>query len=141
MSVSELLERLTTHPPNAPLDWQKIREEIHAEHERATTTADRVTLLRIHEALMDWVERNSRLTPEGLEKFKETRRHDYNILLVREALVDENVDPQKLEEITRREVEAGRMPLDDRLRELGLIGAKRRFSDHRPEGRPASAAL
>jgi len=122
MSVSELLERLKALPVGAPLDWRQIREDIHTEHERATTTADRVALLKIHKALMDRVERD--VASDNMEKFKEARRKDYRILIARETLVGENVDPQKLGEITQREVEAGRMASDDNLRELGLIGAR-----------------
>jgi hypothetical protein len=122
MSVSELLERLAAHPAGTPLDWRKIREEIHAEHEHATTTADRVTLLAIHKAIMDNAERS--IAPEYMERFKEARRQDYCLLIARETVVGENVDPHKLDEITRREVEAGRMAPDDNLREIGMIGAR-----------------
>lgn len=74
MSVSELLQRLKAHPVGAPLDWQKIRKDIHEEHERATTAADRFDLLDIHKILMDMVERGAGFTPEDMEVFKKTRR-------------------------------------------------------------------
>lgn len=67
MSASELLQRLEAHPLDAPLDWRKIREEIHEEHERATTLEERVTLLAIHKAVMDEVERSG-IAAENMEK-------------------------------------------------------------------------
>jgi len=50
--MSELLERLKAIAPDETLDWLKVREEIHDEHGRATTTAERVTFLEIFEDLM-----------------------------------------------------------------------------------------
>ena len=127
MSVRELFQRLEAHlVGGVPLDWQKIRNDVHEEHERATTTADRVALLDIHKALMDAVERGAGFTAEDLEKFKETRRGDYNLLLIREAMIgatDGNINPQKMGEITRREVEAGRMAPDDDFHKLAVAGA------------------
>jgi hypothetical protein len=126
MSVSELLQRLEAQPVGAPLEWRKIRNDIHEEHERATTTADRVALLDIHKALMDAVELGAGFTAEDMEKFKETRRKDYNLLLIREAMIgatDGNINPQKMGEITRREVEAARMAPDDKFHKLAVAGA------------------
>src|ERR1700730_4101108 len=122
MSVRQLFQRLEAPlVGGVPLDWQKIRNDVHEEHERATTTADRVALLDIHKALMDAVERGAGFTAAELEKFKETRRGDYNLLLIREAMIgapDGNINPQKMGEITRREVEAGRMAPDDDFHKL-----------------------
>jgi hypothetical protein len=42
----ELLERLKAIAPDETLDWLKVREEIHDEHDRATTTAERVRYLK-----------------------------------------------------------------------------------------------
>jgi hypothetical protein len=60
MSGRELLQRLQKGKPGAPLDWPQIRDDIHAEHERATTTADREALLSVHKAVMDAAERQIR---------------------------------------------------------------------------------
>jgi hypothetical protein len=110
------------------LDWKRIREEVHDEHERATTTAERVALLSIHKALLDKVERDTDFAPEDLETFKTTRRQDYNLLLIQEAIIgrdvaDTNIDPQKLAVITEREVKAGRMTANDDLHKLAVAGA------------------
>ncbi len=83
-------------------------------------------MLGIHKALMDAVERGAGFTAEDMEKFKETRRGDYNLLLIREAMIGEtdgNINPQKMGEITRREVESGRMAPDDDFHKLAVAGA------------------
>jgi hypothetical protein len=69
MSVRELIQRVEAHlVGGVPLDWRKIRSDIHEEHERAMTTADRVALLDIHKALMDAVERGAGFTAADMEK-------------------------------------------------------------------------
>jgi hypothetical protein len=54
MSVSDLLQRLEAQTAvGAPMDLLQIRQDMHAEHKRATTTADRKAVLGIHKAVMD----------------------------------------------------------------------------------------
>jgi hypothetical protein len=121
MSASELLERLKAMPLGAPLAFKKIRDEIHEEHERATTTEERVTLLKIFTVVMDQVERGG-LSPDDLEQLRASRLADYRLLLTRESLIGKNVSPDILYEVTEREVLAGRMAPDDDLRQLAVEG-------------------
>jgi hypothetical protein len=121
MSVRDLLQRLQAQPPGAPVDWRKIREDMHDEHDRATTTEERVALLEIFKAVMDLVKRSG-LTPEDMEKFKEANLKDYRLLIVKEALVGENICTETLDAVTQREVAAGRMAQDDNLREAAVSG-------------------
>ena len=121
MSVSDLIERLQALPIGVPMDLPKIRTEIDAEFKRARTTAEREALLTIFKAVMDAAERQ--IKAQDLEEFNKLRRKDYSLLLIQEAVMpDGNVDPQKLEDITRREVEAGRMALDDDFRKFAMAG-------------------
>lgn len=121
MSVRDLFERLQAIPIGVPMDLPKIRTEIHAEFERARTTAEHEALLAIFKAVMDCAER--KINVQDLEEFKDVRRKDYRLLLIREAgMLDGNIDPRKLEEITRREVEAGRMTSDDDFRKFAVAG-------------------
>jgi len=118
MSVSDLIERLQALPIGVPMDLPKIRTEIHAGFKRARTTAEREALLTIFKAVMDAAERQ--IKAQDLEEFNKLRR---NLLLIQEAVMpDGNVDPQKLEDITRREVEAGRMASDDDFRKFAMAG-------------------
>src|ERR1700730_3280947 len=101
MSVRDLFERLQAIPIGVPMDLPNIRTEIHAEFDRARTTAEREALLAIFKAVMDCAER--KIDVQDLEEFKDVRRNDYRLLLIREAgMPDGNIDPRKLDEITRR---------------------------------------
>jgi hypothetical protein len=113
MSASDLLERLRSMPIGAPMEFTKIRDEIHEEYERATTTEERVTLLKIFTA---------GLSPDDLEQLRAARLQDYRLLLVRESLIGENVSPDILYEVTEREIAAGRMAPDDDLRQTAVEG-------------------
>jgi uncharacterized membrane protein YhaH (DUF805 family) len=115
---------LTDVATGANLDWPRIRDQIHAEHDRATTTKERETLLAVYKAVADTVERQIR--PEDLEKFRKTRSEDYNLLLIKEAATGDqsgNINPQRLATITDREVTAGRMSPDNELHRLAVAGA------------------
>jgi hypothetical protein len=127
MSATELLKRFSAMASAGEVvDWPVMREEIHAEHELATTEADRVLCLTLHKTLMDFVERTA-IGPEKLEKFKETRSQDYSLLLVKEVMIgrtDGNVDPVRMMAITSREIRDGRMSPDDKLHTLAVAGAE-----------------
>ena len=106
------------------MDWPQIRKDIHAEHDRATTAQDREALLGIYKAVMDAVERQIR--EEDLEAFRKARMEDYNLLLIKEATIEDtsgHINPPRMAAITRREVEAGRMAPDDGLHKLAVAGA------------------
>jgi hypothetical protein len=124
MSVLSLMERLGREvEANRPINWRQLRDEIHMEHEAATTTTDRVALLGLYKSHMDWVERSGDVT--DIEGFRKARRQDTALLLVREAMIgatDGQVNPDKMLEITAREVAAGRMSRDDELHKLALGG-------------------
>src|SRR5260221_1018087 len=115
MPTSDLLRRLQENPPGSPLDWRKVREEIHDEHERAVTSDERATLLQIFGLVMDLVERQAALNAEDLKQFRNAREADYRLLIVKEALVGENVCTETLDVITPREDAAGRMTADHEL--------------------------
>jgi hypothetical protein len=107
-------------------DWRKVREEIVDAHGRATSIAERVLCLDLHKAIMDAVERQGVIAPEDLEKFRDVRRRDYLHLLVQESMIgltDGHLNAQKIAEITRREVKAGRLAEDDELHELAEAAA------------------
>lgn len=115
MRVDELLQRVQADPETAPPDWVALRAEIQGEHARATTTELRVALLGTFHALMDLVERSA-IVPENLATFRQTRLSDYRQMVVHEARIGEHVCTETLDAVTRREVDAGRMPPDDELR-------------------------
>src|SRR5262249_47394163 len=91
--MQALLDRLSL-PVGDVFPWKEIREEILDLYPQVTIL-ERETLLRIHELLMDTVERNSEvLPPRVLTEFRETRKRAYWWSLIREALLqDGNVSP------------------------------------------------
>lgn len=98
----------------------EIRADIHAEFKRATTDEERGDILAIHKTVMDQVERH--IGPADIAAFRKARTEDYNLLLISESVVGENVSPQLLERATRREVAAGRMSANNDLRQLAVAG-------------------
>lgn len=107
------------------LNWRQVREDIHEAHDVADTEADRVLCLSIHKTIMDAVEREGLIEEDSLAEFREARRQDYNLLLVKEAVIgrtDGNVPPDKMAAITRREVAAGRMSANDELHRIAIEG-------------------
>jgi hypothetical protein len=125
MTVSGLFERLQAQAAaGGSMDLPQIREDIHTEHERATTSVDREALLEIHKITMDHAEKHMR--GEDLAAFRKLRRQDYIYLLIREATIGDSsgyINPQKMGQITAREVKAGRMAPGDDFHELASAGS------------------
>jgi hypothetical protein len=117
--VNDLFDRIERAPS---LDWLGIRREIHDLFGQVAT-AERVALLGIYTAVMDAAERQSFAgRPDDLAEFREARRQDYTLLLVKETTVEGNVSPDLLDMVTAREVAAGRMSPDDEMRKLAISG-------------------
>ena len=118
MSTREILERMLAAGYEGSLrEWNKFRNEIVKNFKRVSTTSERVALLRAYKALMDAVEQAPGLASKDIAEINEARLSEYRSMLVAEgAWPDGFLDSQKMEEITRREIEAGRMSSDDVLR-------------------------
>jgi len=142
--VSELLERMS--PGIADLlsrmmklrltffDVRPLRDEIVQLNKTAQTDEEQSALLFAFNALMDRTETMG-LDRDTLEKLRGLRKADYLAMLNVPALRGDLIDPDRLEAITRREVEAGRLAADDDFRRLSVAGAsvlgKRSPSDRR----------
>jgi hypothetical protein len=122
MSVTELTERLMNEAASGQsTDWRAVRDEIIKEHENATTTRERVMCLSLYKWIMDAVEPSIQV--ENMGVFKEARTSDYRLLLFREAMIgrtDGLIPPDKLAEITIREVKEGRMSANDEIHTMAL---------------------
>lgn len=120
--MNERLQQLLAGARAAPqVDWLELRNELFAEHGRATTPADKGDCIAAWKSLMDAIENAA--SPGDLAKLKEARRKDYNVFVVNESLLDGQVEPAKLAEVTLREVTAGRMAANHRLRVLAIFSA------------------
>ena len=93
---------------------------VDAEFGRADTSEYRAALLQIFKSVMDMVE--STLGDDDLEKFRTARRQHYKTFVVQESVIDGNVCVETLNEVTGREIAAGRMPPDHSLRQLAEQG-------------------
>jgi hypothetical protein len=101
------------------VNWRKIAEEINVEWEKAATTDQRVALLTVFKATMDIAE--TVVAPGSLEAFRDARHRHYKTFVLQECMVGTNVCAETLDEVTRREIDAGRMAEDDELRNLAKM--------------------
>lgn len=106
--------------PGAPaVNWREIAEEINVEWETAATTDQRVALLTVFKATMDIAE--TIIAPSSLEAFRDARHRHYKTFVLQESMVGTNVCVEMLDEVTRREINAGRMAEGDELRNLAKM--------------------
>ena len=104
-----------------PFDWQALRDQLDAEHAGARGAGEKEWLLALFKTLMDMVERID-VTPGMASAFLSDRRDSYHRMLRREASAGGGCAVRSLDDITLREVKAGRMPEDDPLREAAILG-------------------
>lgn len=116
MSGQELYDMLPEHPTEVLLHWREIRKKIHDEFDKATTDDQRGALLQLFTVTMNIVEPT--IAQTDLETFRKARQQDYNLFIVKESLVGQNVCAETADAVTRREVAAGRMAPDHDLRQL-----------------------
>lgn len=120
--MNERLEKLLADASRAQtVDWLELRDRLFDEHGQATSSLDKGDCIAAFKALMDAVERQA--PAADLAKIREARRRDYNLFVINESMVDGQVEPPKLAEVTAREVTAGRMAPNHRLRVLAIFSA------------------
>lgn len=107
---------------DAAYNWPELKQAIHEAHAAAQSTDERVEQLQLHKELMDHV-RATQISAEDIPTFDELTAKDVRMLLIAECLSDGgDVDAERLDETTRREVEAGRLAPDDSLRQVSVKG-------------------
>jgi len=107
MNLKDLADQVNNNAKKLA-DWEKVRKEIINRHEKASTVEEYITLLSLHKMLMDSVEHQLPSSVD-VEKFRELRRQDYNMLITRECTIGSSICIDTLYELTQRELEAGRM--------------------------------
>ncbi len=118
MSLKVLADKVNNCIENIS-DWQQIREEIISRHEKALKVEEYITLLSLYKSLMDAVEYQLSDSLD-VEKFREIRGQDYNMLITRECTIGGSVCIDTLYELTQRELEAGRMEPEHSLINLAV---------------------
>jgi hypothetical protein len=114
MSDQQLLDFLPENPGAVVTNWREIRQKLHEASDHAATQEQRVAILAAYKAVMDIAE-NAAVHADDLETFRKARRQDYNLLVVKECMVGDNVCTDTAYAVTRREIAAGRMGADDEL--------------------------
>lgn len=105
----------------APRTWEEAKA--YELNRIAQTDEEQSVLLFAFNALMDQVTHQGLIDDESLEKLRAVRKADYQMMLAVQATVGDLIDPDRLEYLTRREVEAGRLAVDDDFRKFALAGA------------------
>jgi len=122
MNAHDILNQLQADSAaGKDIDFRSVREQIHEAFVQTDDSNEHAMLLAIFTATADLVERNI-TNHDDKEKFKATRQADYNLLVVRESLVGENISAELLNAVTLREVQAGRMSEDHELRKAAITG-------------------
>ena len=104
-----------------PINWRQVREDMHGRHENATSSEERAVYISVWYAVMNLVVQSGIPKEDERAKFSETLNKDYNLFIVRESFKDGNVVPETLYEVTAREIDAGRMAPNHRLRLLAIF--------------------
>lgn len=102
------------------LAWTDTRQRIHDLHQKAETFEERGLLLKIYVTLMDSVEKMKLV--QDVDKFRDTLKKDYNLLLISESTDGKHIVPAKLLAVTKREIEAGHIDEEHDLHKLALMG-------------------
>lgn len=102
-------------------NWQEIVREVNSEWSECVGDPNkefkRVALLAVFMNVMDAAE--TTIHPDGLDDFREARRKHYSSFIYQEATVaPDDIDPEKLYELTNREIAAGRLLPDSSLRRI-----------------------
>ncbi len=103
-----------------PFHWRALRDQLDAEHAGSRDAGERASLLALFKTMMDIVEQID-VTPGTASAFLSDRRDCYHRMLRREASAGGRCAVPSLDDITMREVKAGRMPEDDPLREAAIL--------------------
>jgi hypothetical protein len=121
--IADLMLRMKS---KEELTWEKaraFRDEIVELNKTAQTDEEQTALVFAFHSLMNQVEEFELVDPSSLDHFRNVREADYKMMLSAQALIGEHINPDRLECITRREVEAGRLAADDKFRQLAVAGA------------------
>lgn len=121
--ISNLMVRMMSRRCQNWGQARALRDEIVELNKVAKTGEEQAAICFAFNALMDNVEADDLIDPSSLDQFRNVRKADYKMIVAQQAWIGENVDPARLEAVTRREVEAGRLDAHDGLRQLAIDAA------------------
>lgn len=121
--IADLMLRMMQTSPRTWPEAKSYRDEIVELNRVAETDEEQSALLFAFNALIDNVAERGLLDKDALERLGAVREADYRAMLVVQSLIGDQIDPDRLEYVTRREVEAGRLRADDEFRKHAVAGA------------------
>jgi hypothetical protein len=121
-AIGGLLVRMMSAGVATWPEARAYRDEIVALNPSARTDEEQTALLFAFDSVMNRVEVDELIAPESFADFRNVRKADYLMMLNVQAMDGDSIHPVRLDEITRREVAAGRLAADDEFRQLALAG-------------------
>jgi hypothetical protein len=132
------MAELASSPTGASIDVRGYRDRIVHLHEQVETDEDRGFLLEAFFSLMAFVERAAASQGQDASRIRGLRDADYRLMLIKEAQLDGNIDPDLLARVTSREVTAGRLGPDDDFHDLATAASAVMGKGQRSPGSPKS---
>jgi hypothetical protein len=109
------------------LDLEQVRafrdELVELNQSAAKSDEEQNALAFAFTSLMNRTETEGLISPDAIENFRNLRKSDYLMLMIVQATTDGMIDPDRLEYVTAREVEQGRLAADDDFRQHAMTGA------------------
>ncbi|MDB5575366.1 MAG: hypothetical protein JWR80_542 [Bradyrhizobium sp.] len=118
--VADLWQRLLSYAKKDSMPIVEFRDEILALHEIVTDEKSRVALLCAFNIICDLMACYLEDTGGDLEAFAAHRRGQIYLFLRAECLVDGVLNGRRLQDVTKREIEAGRMTEDEPIRRYAM---------------------
>jgi hypothetical protein len=122
--ISDLMVRMMTIKGLTWPQARAFRDEIVELNKTAHNDEEQTALVFAFHSLMNRVEDLDLIDPSSLQDFRNAREADYRMLLSVQAMVGEMIDPIRLELVTRREVESGRLAADNDFRQFAIKSAQ-----------------
>jgi hypothetical protein len=115
--ILDFAERLQN---KTDINVKETRDELYKYNAIAKTETEQAIICALFVAIMNYWKRQY----PGDEKIANLAEADYKFLLMSQSLnADKTINPAKLERVTRREVEAGRLDENDDFRQHAVCGA------------------
>jgi hypothetical protein len=116
MINNDLIGQVPENTAEAVANWRQVRVQIHDAFEQARSPQQRAALLALFQSIMNLAEKG--VDARDLESFREIRGHSYSQLIVKECLVNEQVSAKLAAAVIAREMAAGRMAANHKLRNM-----------------------
>lgn len=122
--VVELIDSVKICLASGEIEIKPLRDRIVSLHGDVDVEADKVTLIQLYHAIIDCAARNVLASGGDVQPLQDLRKSEERFFLMKEAMVGDNVDPDRLAYLTQREILAGRMTPDDDFHNFAVAGSE-----------------